>query len=357
MKLLHLLYSGQGGLGTYFMNFADSDQPRQFEHHVIFYGIEPLFNEYEVYCRQRAIPFIYVNRGSKVDLHAYRQVNHYRKMNTIDAVLIHTVSLSPFYFFSFRRSFRVIAFDHTSGAFKTRIEWAFAALNHLLADFAIYFYEGQFGIIKKKWPFLRRGKNTLIIPKEVDTSFFKPAVPPASNRQFTLGISSRLVAGKRHDLLVEAIRKLKEKDIHVHLRIAGEGPLHQPLTKQVQNDQLEDQVFFEGSLTRERMVHFYQSLDAYIHATNSETICYSIKEAQATGLPIIASDVEGVKNEIDHRVSGLLFKNTADDIVSSIMEVMNNESLRLKLARQSLLLSTTKRKGNAAQLYKALVKK
>ncbi|WP_375577887.1 glycosyltransferase [Marivirga tractuosa] len=119
---------------------------------------------------------------------------------------------------------------------------------------------------------------------------------------------------------------------------------------------LADQVEFEGLLTRNQLLSFYQSLDAYIHASEGETICYSIMEAQACGLPILASDVEGINNVISEYTGGLLYKNSAKDMATKISTLLDSEEQFYGYKKQSREAAVTNftNFNNAALLYSKL---
>lgn len=324
-KILHILYSGQGGLGTYFMNFVRSDYEKRFQHFAFFYGIEPLAKEYEEFCKSQNVNFLYVSRSRKLDFAAFGSCRQFIKNHEIRYALLHTFSMTPFYL-SLRKTAKVISIDHTAYQVKTRLEWVFAALNHLLAFKAIYFYQLQFKVIKRKFPFLRAGSNSHYIPKTVDIKLFVPTEnPPIEGRSFVIGTTGRIVKGKRHDLLIESINRLKKSGSEVYLRVAGNGSDLAYYKSMVDEKGLNDYVEFMGRLEANEMITFYQSLDAYIHASNGETICYSIMEAQACGLPILASNVDGINNVITHKRDGLLFENQTNSICESILELQSNK--------------------------------
>jgi glycosyltransferase involved in cell wall biosynthesis len=327
IKILHILYSGQGGLGTYFMNFVNSDQKKQFEHFAFFYGVEELNPELEAFCKEQQIPYRYQRKQTKIDFKALGKVLEFRKQNQIQYLLLHTFSLSLLTILGLIRNWKVIAFDHTTLAYKTKIEKIFTLVNHLFAPKMIYFYDGHFEQNKRQFPFLRFGKNSHIIPKTVDIHFFKPAQKKPDHPNFTFGITARLIQGKRHDLSIEAIRALKEKGEVVHLKIAGKGPKTEEIKAMVTNYQLHEEIEFVGLLNRNQLLHFYQSLDAYIHASEGETICYSIMEAQACGLPILASDVEGISNYLQEGKEAVLFENKTEHIEKAILKMINEANL------------------------------
>ncbi|WP_340153110.1 glycosyltransferase family 4 protein [uncultured Marivirga sp.] len=326
MKILHILYSGHGGLGTYFMNFVKSDQEKQFEHFAFFYGIEVLNKELEEFCIDNKIQYQYLQKRSKIDFRALKTVMAFQKKHQIQYLLLHTFSLSLLTLLGLFKKWKLIAFDHTNLAYKTTIEKIFTLLNHLFTHKMIYFYKGHFEQIKSIFPFLKFGKNSHIIPKTVDINYFKPPNEKIRNDVFTLGITARLIQGKRHDLVIEALAKLRDIGIKVKLKIAGTGPKTNEIKDLVNKLNLDDQIEFTGLLTRNQLLSFYQSLDAYIHASEGETICYSIMEAQACGLPILASDVEGINNVISEETGGILFENKTEDLELKVRHMANIES-------------------------------
>jgi len=354
-KLLHVLYSGQGGLGTYFMNFVNSDKENRFEHFAFFYGIEPLLDEYRSFCEINGIPYAYVKRSGKVDFKALMQLKKFGTQNRVRYLFLHTFSLSLIHLVA-PLSFKVIAVDHTPTRVKKSIEKVYTVLNHLLSFKTVYFYRGHFEEMKSYFPLAVSRKKCTIIPKSVDIHSFHPAERSEQLREsFTLGITARIIEGKRHDLLIEAMSSLVKQNMSVKLKIAGDGPLKLELEREVAMLALESNVEFTGRLTQEGLLAFYQSLDAYIHATDGETICYCIMEAQACGLPILASNVKGVNNILSNE-TGILFNNTVDNIKGSIDKVMADNELRLDLCSKSRALAEMNSRNNnsSRMLYESL---
>lgn len=352
IRILHLVYSGQGGLGSYLMNFVRSDYNGLFLHHVVFYGVEPLFPEYQAFCQGNNIPFIYIKRKDKIDLASLVEVLKFAKKYGIQFMLLHTFSLSLLTIICLFTKYKIIAFEHTSNAFKTYFEKISSLLNHIFAYKMIYFYKGHFDGMKRVFPVLRFGANSHLLPKNVDINFFKPLTSPVQNNFFTIGMASRLIKGKRHELIIESIHNLLEQDIRINFKIAGKGPEEQNLKRQVERLGLGSSVSFLGALSQAEIVSFYQSLDAYIHASDGETVCYSIMEAQACGVPILASNVEGIVHFLKLDTGGILFENESSQISKAIMRLFNDDNkkkIALKARKHAELLSAEN--NNADKVY------
>ena len=358
VKILHILYSGQGGLGTYFMNFVNSDVKKDFKHYAFFYGIEPLNKELERFCVDHEIPFQYIQKKSKIDIKTLSRISTFIGQHRIMYLLLHSFSLSLLTLRGLIKNWKIIAIDHTPFQVKTKLEYIFTFINHCFSYKMIYFYNGHFNQLKSAFPFLWAGRNSHIIPKTVDTHFFRPLYHNVSDSDFTIGITARLIQGKRHDLIIKAIKILKDQHNLIRLKIAGTGPKENELKEMVGQLGLESQVEFVGLLTREDLLKFYQSLNAYIHASDGETICYSIMEAQACGLPILASDVEGINNYLTDGDDALLFQNELGPIIMQLSELKKNKSLQLDLGQKArnLISKINDKHNNARQLKELLIK-
>jgi glycosyltransferase involved in cell wall biosynthesis len=77
-----------------------------------------------------------------------------------------------------------------------------------------------------------------------------------------------------------------------------------------------------------------QGLDIYVHATHGETMCFAIMEAQACGLPVIGSDVRGVRDAIEEGSTGLLFPHENAEALARLLHRLSNASdLRERLGQ------------------------
>ena len=76
----------------------------------------------------------------------------------------------------------------------------------------------------------------------------------------------------------------------------GDGDQKNELLKESAALQLTDRVEFTGMLAENELIDLMRSLDIYVHASMGETMSTAIMQAMASGKPIVASDVPGIKN-------------------------------------------------------------
>ncbi len=74
---------------------------------------------------------------------------------------------------------------------------------------------------------------------------------------------------------------------------------------------LEERIHWLGPLNEEQMIQQFCSANVFVCASNIENSSNSIGEAMLLGVPVVASDVGGIKSLMEHNVEGLLYQETA----------------------------------------------
>lgn len=133
------------------------------------------------------------------------------------------------------------------------------------------------------------------------------------NEQFQLAYVARLVALKRHNMLLEIISKVPD----VMLNIIGSGPLMDELKTDVKVKRLENRIKFTGSLPRDMVYELLVNTDLYVSTSSYEGLPVSVLEAMACGIPCIVSDIEQHR-EIADKCSALMLASDENDWVEKI---------------------------------------
>ena len=90
---------------------------------------------------------------------------------------------------------------------------------------------------------------------------------------------------------------------------------------------------FAGLLSRDQWIQLSTSHDIFINTTNFDNLPVSIIEAMALGLPIVSTNVGGIKFLIEHTVNGLLVNpNNVQEFVNAIKSLMANNMLVANLS-------------------------
>ena len=98
----------------------------------------------------------------------------------------------------------------------------------------------------------------------------------------------RLEQQKNHGFLLDAIRQVND----AHLVIAGEGWLRQEIEHKIQQFGLNDRVTLLGNISNTQVRELLSASDLYVFPSKFEGMSNALLEALATGIPILASDIE-----------------------------------------------------------------
>lgn len=170
---------------------------------------------------------------------------------------------------------------------------------------------------------VKRVKPLVIYPGVVSTS---AETKKGVVGTLTIGVAARLVPVKGIKYLIEAISHLDG----LHLEIAGDGPERAELERHAAMFGVSDDVTFAGWVDEisEMMSHW----DIYVQPSVAEGFGIAALEAMALGIPVIATDVGGLREIIVEGETGYLVppKNPGK-LAARIRELGNDSGLRARL--------------------------
>lgn len=121
-----------------------------------------------------------------------------------------------------------------------------------------------------------------------------------------VGLVGRLVREKGFPEVFEVARLLRTRAAHVRFAVVGgcdEAP-RDALTRDDVARAAADGVRFLGF--RDDLHRLYRGMDVFVLASHREGFPRAAMEAAAMGVPVVATDVRGCRQVVDHGVSGLL---------------------------------------------------
>ncbi|MBN1199433.1 MAG: glycosyltransferase family 4 protein [Bacteroidales bacterium] len=182
-----------------------------------------------------------------------------------------------------------------------------------------------------------------LIPLGIDATSLRASLPdkqaarnylnlPAS--QMIMGILGRLDRQKGQHLVIEALRRLKQKGVSILLLIMGESTRDEgedylnELHQMVSSSGLQDDVFFRGY--EQNVSWFYAAVDLFILGSFEETYGMVTIEAMVCGVPVIGSRAGGTPELLGNGKYGWLYQ-TKDpvDLANTINRALEDPQ-RLK---------------------------
>jgi glycosyltransferase involved in cell wall biosynthesis len=139
------------------------------------------------------------------------------------------------------------------------------------------------------------------------------------------GRISRLVKGKGNETLLNSFSKIITRYEGVELIIAGSGPEEENLKLIVKKLKIKNYVTFIGFVKPQ---DFFNRIDCMVSPSIMETAPLVILESMSALVPVIATNVGGVPEIIEHKYSGYLVKeNSIDEMTIALEEFINNQKL------------------------------
>lgn len=174
-----------------------------------------------------------------------------------------------------------------------------------------------------------RADKWTVIPNMLSDIFIqKPIRNLLVEDEFRFITVGNLVPIKRHDLILKAIEKIKEKlRIKVKLDIIGAGPEEQKLKEMARKFQMEKVVRFRGVLNREELLDVLDDSHALISSSNFETFGLAICEAHARGKPVISTKSGGPNEIITHENGTLIPTNDVESLAHAMLEMVKQYSV------------------------------
>lgn len=141
-------------------------------------------------------------------------------------------------------------------------------------------------------------------------------VPTAGKRTFL--IVGRLYLKKNHQRIIEAFKRTLAQAPDSLLMIAGSGPMEAALKNHVRQLGLEQQVHFLGHC--QRVADLLQAADVFLMPSLREGLPLALLEAMASGLPVITSNINGMREVVDGVDCGwLVDPNSTNSIAAAIL--------------------------------------
>ncbi|MFK7990636.1 MAG: glycosyltransferase [Sandaracinaceae bacterium] len=119
----------------------------------------------------------------------------------------------------------------------------------------------------------------------------KPVERTEAQRR-TLFMAGRLMPVKNQSTVLKAFARVRETHPDAKLVIAGEGPLHEDLEREIQALDIADGARLLGY--REDVPALLAEAGAFVLSSHAEGCSISLIEAMATGVPSLGSDVPGI---------------------------------------------------------------
>jgi len=172
-------------------------------------------------------------------------------------------------------------------------------------------------------------------PPAVDSDLFHPSrkslemrqrlANEATDKPLLLTVS-RLAPEKNVGFLTEVLDQLP----HASLAVVGDGPQRAELVQRFAGKH----AHFVGYLKGAELAAAYASADAFVYASETETMGNVILEAMACGCPVVAPRAGGIPSLVSHGQTGMLYTpRNLQEAVGATRMLLAEADLRRQLSR------------------------
>jgi glycosyltransferase involved in cell wall biosynthesis len=178
-----------------------------------------------------------------------------------------------------------------------------------------------------------------------------------------IGSLGNVRPAKAYDVLIRAAARLCPENPRVYFLVAGHinERVFRPLKDLLSEHSLERRVRFLGF--RSDTAAFLKGLDAFVLSSSSEGFSIATVEAQAAGLPIVATRSGGPEEIIEDGVTGLLVPvNHPQALAEGVDQILRDRALAERLGVAARRAAADRFSVEAmieayAQIYRGLIRK
>ena len=165
-------------------------------------------------------------------------------------------------------------------------------------------------------------KRCIKIPLGVDTSLFKKMEKTKMRKKFDLPKNSKIIIYvgrlskvKGLDLLLKAFSIYIEKVPNSKLILVGDGEERTNLESNCKILGICDNVIFKGEIKHQNLPEILNCADIFVMTSYAEGLPNSLLEAMSCELPVISTNVGGVKELIQSNKNGIVLKNRDPNVL------------------------------------------
>ena len=159
-----------------------------------------------------------------------------------------------------------------------------------------------------------------VIHPGIDPDFFSPAEARERDAVVRLIAVGSLVWVKGTTYALEAVRKLVDRGVPVHLSLIGDGPARQRILFTIDDLGLRDHVELLGALPPIAVRDRLRKSDVFILPSLSEGFCNAAVEAMACGLPVVMTNCGGVREGVTEGLEGFIVPVREPEAMAAAIE-------------------------------------
>lgn len=230
---------------------------------------------------------------------------------------------------------RCVSFEHISRYRARRAEAVYGKLLAALSGRVDEVWSDCEETLEATRPYFRKpGRREAIVPLFRVRPGGVVKTDYSTGTPLRIAAAGRLVDRKNFDRLILAVKVLADQGTPAALTIFGDGPEHERLKGLISSTGLEARVRLAGY--RDRWFEEAADSDLFVNASDTEGFCIVVAEAMSVGLPVVATDVGGIREYGRDNENMLKIADAGiEALVAAIQKLAGDEGLRQSLGQQA----------------------
>lgn len=152
--------------------------------------------------------------------------------------------------------------------------------------------------------------------------------------EIAIGIIGRLAPIKNHSFFIDVIKEISRKtNKKIRIFIVGDGEEKEKIQQQISEFEWPQNIRFELTSWIKDITTFNPAMDIICLCSKNEGTPVSLIEAQAANVPVISTDVGGVRDIVANKKTGIIVtSNTKTEYTKQLLLLIEDDLLRLKLS-------------------------
>ena len=212
----------------------------------------------------------------------------------------------------------------------------------------------------KKHITIKNGIDTTRLDIEIDIKYKRKSIDVNPN-DVLVGFIGRVVQQKAPDIFINSIPIVRKNIHNIKFLMVGDGPLIEKSKNLSKKLNIINDIIFLGF--RFDIPELLKIIDVYILPSRWEGLPIGLLEAMAAEKPIVATNIKGNREVIEHKKTGLLIPpDNPYELTNAIIYLIQNKEKALKMAheaRKTVIekFSIKRMIGEILKVYDDIIKK
>lgn len=181
-----------------------------------------------------------------------------------------------------------------------------------------------------------KNKNYVVLPNVVDVNLFKP-IEKKNSKVKIIHVSCFEDKSKNISGLIDALAILESRDVEYQCVFIGEGIDFEAMKEYAATKLNPLDIRFTGLLQGQALADEMASGDFLVLSSNYENMPVVILEALACGLPVVSTDVGGIKEMVDGNCGILVPAKDSEKLADAMQTIITNLNYDTNTLRNKVL--------------------